>query len=90
MGDRLANGILQEQVEKPSKLIDFSEGYDGAIEWDAEILERDEVDSVKYYKPHESKSWIYPAVPESNIVKVGETYEQYLFYRGLEYSEFWR
>ncbi|WP_143183526.1 hypothetical protein [Rubritalea squalenifaciens] len=65
------------------KAWDFEEEYKGFIHWDTEIIPRNEVDSSKYFRTGETPNWIYPQVPHSNIVKVGEVYEQYLFYRGL-------
>jgi len=65
------------------KELDFGVKYHGEIEWDTEIIPRDMVDSSKYFRSGETTNWIYPQVPDSNIVKVGDTYEQYLFYRGL-------
>lgn len=63
--------------------LDFGSEYVGGIRWDTEIIPRGEVDSSLYFRNGETTNWIYPKVPDSNIVKVGDVYEEYLFYRGL-------
>ena len=35
------------------------------------------------FKPNENYTWIYPRIPDANILKVGDEYEDYLFYRGI-------
>ena len=63
--------------------IDFSKHYDGSIEWDVEILSKAESDPAYTFKPNENTTWIYPRVPGANMIKVGNEYEDYLFYRGV-------
>lgn len=60
--------------------LDFGKGYNGSIEWEVELLERD---NAYTFKPTQSPTWIYPKVSDADMVKVGEEYEDYLFYRGI-------
>lgn len=64
-------------------LIDFSKPYTGGIEWDVEILPKSEADPAFTFKAEENHTWIYPRVPDANMLKVGDEYEDYLFYRGI-------
>lgn len=86
-GDPLAKGFEigadGNILIKESNVLDFGKKYNGFIHWDAEIIPRSEVDSSLYFRTGETHNWIYPQVPDSNIVKVGDEYEQYLFYRGM-------
>lgn len=86
-GEPLAKGFKIDAdgnfVIKESNVLDFGKKYNGFIHWDAEIIPRSEVDSSLYFRAGETNNWIYPQVPDSNIVKVGGEYEQYLFYRGM-------
>ena len=66
-----------------NKLIDFAIPYKGSIEWDVEILPRAQADTAYTFKPNENNAWIYPRVPDANMIKVGDEYEDYLFYRGI-------
>lgn len=50
--------------------IDFSKSYDGAIEWDVEILPKSEADAGMTFKPGENTTWIYPRVPDANMLKL--------------------
>jgi len=59
---------------------DFGKSYQGAIEWDLELLEADDAYTFKH---NQNPSWIYPKVSNANMVKVGDEYEDYLFYRGI-------
>ncbi len=66
--------------------IDFGNAakpYEGAIEWDVEILPKSEADPALTFKPAENTTWIYPRVPAANVIKVGNEYEDFLFYRGI-------
>ncbi len=65
------------------KPIDFSEAYEGAIEWDVEILPKAESDPAFSFKPEENTTWIYPRVRDANMIKVGSEFEDFLFYRGI-------
>lgn len=65
------------------KPIDFSKPYSGSIEWDVEILPKKEADIAFTFKPFENYTWIYPRVTDANMLKVGDEYEDYLFYRGI-------
>ena len=66
-----------------TKPINFAEHYKGAIEWDVEIIPKDETDAAHTFKSYENKAWIYPRVPGANMIKVGQEFEDYLFYRGM-------
>ncbi|MGJ8674201.1 hypothetical protein [Rubritalea sp.] len=66
-----------------NKVIDFAKPYKGFIEWDVEILPKDQADIAHTFKPYENYTWIYPRVPDANMLKVEDEYEDYLFYRGL-------
>ena len=37
----------------------------------------------KVFRPNETVTWLRPRQTASNVVKVGEEYEKYLFYRVL-------
>ena len=63
--------------------IDFSKPYNGSIEWDVDIIPKAEADPAYTFKSNENHTWIYPRVPDANMVKVGDEYEDYLFYRGV-------
>jgi len=63
-----------------SKPLDFGKNYQGSIEWDLELLNADDAYT---FKPTQNKTWIYPRVSGTNMVKVGDEYEDYLFYRGI-------
>ncbi|MGJ8657795.1 MAG: hypothetical protein ACSHX6_15210 [Akkermansiaceae bacterium] len=65
------------------KPIDFSKHYDGSIEWDVEILPKSEADDALTFKPYENSAWIYPRVADANMLKVGDEFEDFLFYRGV-------
>ena len=63
--------------------IDFAKPYVGGIEWDVEIIPKAQADPAFTFKPEENYTWIYPRVAEANMLKVGDEYEDYLFYRGI-------
>ena len=63
--------------------INFSLPYKGFIEWDVDIIPKNEADPAYTFKSDENSSWIYPRVPEANMIRVGDEYEDYLFYRGI-------
>ena len=65
------------------KPVDFLEPYEGSIEWDVEIQPKTDGDAAMTFKPNENTTWIYPRVPDANVIKVGDEYEDYLFYRGV-------
>lgn len=82
MSDSLrAAAKTQDLVD--SAPLDFSKPYTGAIEWDVEILPKSQADPAFTFKPGENYTWIYPRVPDANMLKVGDEYEDYLFYRGI-------
>lgn len=64
--------------------IDFSEPYDGSIEWEFSVEPRTADTDFDVMKPGEFPNWIHPRAPQSNLLRTanGET-ETYLFYRGL-------
>jgi len=68
--------------EKQLKL-DFSSPYEGAIEWDLTSIPKSESDHAFTFKPNQTLTWEYPRVAGANMLKVGEEYEDYLFYRGI-------
>jgi hypothetical protein len=70
-------------IQKPINFGDSSNPYQGAIEWEVEILPKSESDTAFTFKPDENTTWIYPRVPNANVVKVGNEYEDFLFYRGV-------
>ena len=82
MSDRLKEMVGEREMVQ-WKPIDFSKPYDGAIEWDVEILSKAESDPAYTFKADENTTWIYPRVPDANMLKVGGEYEDYLFYRGV-------
>lgn len=82
MSDKLKEVLGEREMVKWTP-IDFSKPYDGAIEWDVEILPKAESDPAMTFKPEENTTWIYPRVPDANMLKVGDEYEDYLFYRGV-------
>lgn len=63
--------------------IDFSKPYTGGIEWDVEILPKSQADPAFTFKAEENYTWIYPRVPDANMLKVVDEYEDFLFYRGI-------
>jgi|GEM_PF-1204352 len=63
--------------------IDFSKGYKGAIEWDVDMIPRAQADAAYTFKSAQNATWIYPRVDDAAMLKVGDEYEDYLFYRGL-------
>jgi len=76
-------GILKENegyTFVDNKPRDFGNNYQGSIEWDVELLEADDAFT---FKSTQNPTWIYPKVPNANMIKAGEEYEDYLFYRGL-------
>lgn len=70
-------------LNKPIHFGDASNPYQGAIEWDVEILPKSAADPALTFKPEENPTWIYPRVPAANVIKVGNEYEDFLFYRGV-------
>ena len=62
--------------------IDFAEHRSGKIEWEVEVLGPDASRGLTF-KNGETMNWLRPRNPKANIVKVGEQYEDYLFYRGV-------
>jgi hypothetical protein len=86
ISDQLKNMVGDKEmilIQNPINFGDSSKPYQGAIEWDVEILPKSAADSVITYKPEENPTWIYPRVPAANVVKVGSEYENFLFYRGV-------
>lgn len=65
--------------------IDFGvESYQGGIEWEFTVEERDVNSDFEVMKPHETSTWIHPRAPRSNVLTTasGDS-ETYLFYRGV-------
>lgn len=60
--------------------IDFAQGYEGSIEWQVEV---EPPLSADLFKPGETLTWLYPRVPDANILRAGEETEGFLFYRGV-------
>ena len=83
ISEPLKNTIGDREMVNLLKPIDFSKSYTGSIEWDVEILPKSSADPALTFKPEENLTWIYPRVPAANVVKVGNEYEDFLFYRGV-------
>jgi hypothetical protein len=83
LSDQLQKMIGDREMVSLSQPIDFSKLYQGAIEWDVEILPKSAADPAFTFKPDENNTWIYPRVPEANMIKVGDEFEDFLFYRGI-------
>jgi len=62
--------------------IDFATHREGSIEWDVEVLAPDASRGLSF-KAGETLNWLRPRNPKANILKVGDQYEDYLFYRGV-------
>ena len=62
--------------------IDFSTPFKGQIKWDVDVLAPDASRGLTF-KNNETLNWLRPRNPKANILKVGEEYEDYLFYRGV-------
>jgi hypothetical protein len=64
--------------------LDFSKPYQGAIEWDVDVLSPADSRAALTFKPGDSVNWLRARGPESNVLRTasGET-ENYLFYRGI-------
>ncbi|BDS05733.1 hypothetical protein NT6N_07730 [Oceaniferula spumae] len=73
---------LKSDVFKLAGGIDFSESRSGSIEWKVDVLDL-KADRGLVFKPGETLNWLRPRNPKANVLKVGEQYEDYLFYRGV-------
>ena len=73
---------LSEAHFKEGGGIDFAKPFQGNIKWDLEVLPPDVPRSLSF-KPHETLNWVRPRNHKANILKVGNQYEDYLFYRGV-------
>ena len=62
--------------------LDFSSKREGSIEWKIEVLDPEASRGLSF-KQGETLNWLRPRNPKANILKVGEQYEDYLFYRGV-------
>ena len=82
VSDALAKSLNGREMVMRGPL-DFAKPYTGGIEWDVEILPKDQADPAFTFKAAENYSWIYPRVPDANMLKVGDEFEDYLFYRGI-------
>ena len=84
-GDSLPKVTIGAFVMDPNSrpVMDFSEPFEGAIEWDLESIPRSEADEALTFKPSQNLAWEYARVPDANLIKVGDEYENYLFYRGI-------
>ncbi|MEO5913560.1 MAG: hypothetical protein ABIS50_04970 [Luteolibacter sp.] len=77
-----------DPTNKPTPLsawtLDFNKSYQGAIEWDIDILTPDQTPDTVLFKPGDSLGWLRARQPVTNAVRSsnGET-EGYLFYRGV-------
>ncbi len=70
-------------LRQPINFGDQTKPYQGAIEWDVEVLPKSDADPALTFKTDENPTWIYPRVPSANVLKVGEEHEDFLFYRGV-------
>ena len=82
---------LNLQVKAPSNLddyfikaggIDFADHKRGEISWDVDVMAPGAPRSLSF-KQNETMNWIRPRNSDANILKIGEEYEDYLFYRGV-------
>ena len=62
--------------------IDFAKNRQGGIEWEVDVLAKD-ADRGLVFKGGETKTWLHPRNHRANVLKVGDEYEDYLFYRGV-------
>ncbi|MGJ8697478.1 MAG: hypothetical protein ACSHYF_14265 [Verrucomicrobiaceae bacterium] len=62
--------------------IDFATHRQGEIRWDVEVMAPDASRGLTF-KADETLNWLRPRNPKANVLKVGEEYEDYLFYRGV-------
>lgn len=83
LSDPLKKMIGDREMVLMNRPIDFSKPYNGAIEWDVEIIPKADSDPAFTFKPNENNTWIYPRVEDANMIKVGDEYEDFLFYRGI-------
>jgi len=75
--------IVKDREMVTLDLLDFSKHYQGAIEWDVEVIPKAQSDTALTFKSSETTTWNYPRVSDANMIKVGDEYEDYLFYRGV-------
>ena len=77
-----------DPVKKPTPIsawtLDFNKPYQGAIEWDIDILTPDQTRDAILFKPGDNVGWLRARQPVTNAVRTtsGEM-EGYLFYRGV-------
>lgn len=62
--------------------IDFQSPRRGSITWNVDVLDKDANRGLAF-KPGETLNWIRPRTSAANLLKVGNEYEDYLFYRGV-------
>ena len=64
--------------------LDFTKAYQGAIEWEVDILPQAETRDLVLFKPGDNLGWLRARQPMTNAIRTagGET-EGYLFYRGV-------
>jgi len=72
-----------ETLGSLQKTIDFAYPTRGWVKWQAEILPRNTKQSVTSNKKLETPTWVAPRETDSNLLKVGNEIEKFLFYRGV-------
>ncbi len=75
--------LVLDKVTQEFTTVDFAKPYNGHIEWNVETIPRNQADQALTFKFDQSLTWEYPRVTDANMLKVGEEYENYLFYRGI-------
>jgi hypothetical protein len=75
-------GVVPPPAE--AGMIDFGDGkYDGRIRWAFEIMPPGRHWEGKVFRRGENLTWLRPRQTAANVIRVGEEYEKYLFYRGV-------
>ncbi len=73
---------LEDKDFKKFGGIDLARKRQGSIEWEVDVLGKD-ADRGLVFKGSETMNWLHPRNSRANVLKVGDEYEDYLFYRGL-------
>lgn len=73
-------GLLTSSPDKSFKPIDLK-NYQGSISWKAKVLPPTEKKSFTINT--KSNEWLSPRMTDSNLVKIGNEIEKYIFYRGI-------
>ncbi|MDC1205984.1 hypothetical protein N8Z81_00235 [Akkermansiaceae bacterium] len=76
------NPVPTDAQFKDAGGIDFSTSFNGQIKWDVDVLAPDASRGLSF-KNGETLNWLRPRNSKANVLKIGEEYEDYLFYRGV-------